>query len=257
MTQIDKDRWFSPMAIAYDKMASYLVPRYDFVQDELIGLLFADGVEDKFVVDLGAGSGILLDKVLERFPAARGCWVDHSQEFLSVARQRLAKYGRRVRFVLARLEGAWEDELAEAPDAICSMSAIHHLESADKRSLYARCFDRLRPGGWFFNADEMATVFPDAYINTLHYWLNHVERARQDVFESLAKHCRLWCEKFDKWRLRTVENAHLPKAAGDDIHQGYVEQMQWLGEIGFVNVDLFVKFQLWSLIGGQKHGASA
>jgi hypothetical protein len=28
--------------------------------------------------------------------------------------------------------------------------------------------------------------------------------------------------------------------------------MEWLGDIGFVNVDLFVKFQLWSAIGGQK-----
>ena len=31
-----------------------------------------------------------------------------------------------------------------------------------------------------------------------------------------------------------------------------IEQMQWLRQTGFVEVDLFVKFQLWSLIGGRK-----
>ncbi len=251
MTQIDKDRFFS-MAEAYDKMTSYLVPRYDAFQAELVELLFADGAEDKFIVDLGAGSGILLDKILARSGSARCCWVDYSEDFLAVAKGRLASHGDRVQYVLVPLEQSWQDQLADRPDAICSMSAIHHLTPADKKELYCRCHSLLKPGGWLFNFDEMSAESDDAYMNTLRYWVRYVERAKETVPDHLQPYCREWCERFESWQARNIDNANLPKQKGDDIHQGSHEQMHWLRETGFADVDLFVKFQLWSLIGGRK-----
>jgi len=255
MTQMDKDRFFS-MAECYDRMVSYLLPRYDWLQNELIELVFADGSDDKFIVDLGAGSGIFLDKVLTRHPTVRCCWVDYSEDFLAVVERRLARYGKKVAFVLMPLTERWEDQLPEAPDVICSMSAIHHLESDQKKSLYARCYESLSSGGWFFNLDEMATIYDDAYMNTLHYWVRHVDRAGRDVPEDLHSACDAWQAQFKNWQVRNIDNAHLPKAGGDDIHEGYVEQMQWLREAGFVHIDLFLKFQLWSAIGGRRHRLS-
>ena len=249
MTQIDKDRWFS-MAECYDRMTDYLVPRYHMLQDEVIALLLAGGPVG-LLIDLGAGSGIFIEKALRAAPSCRAIWVDYSDDFLAVARHRLAAYEGRVTFVLARLEDDWAARVSCRPDAIVSMSAIHHLDGQAKRRLYGRCFELLRPGGWFYNIDEMSTLFDDAYRRTLLYWLDHVERARLTVPQPLQEHCRAWCEKFRGWRKRNVDNRHLPKQPGDDIHEGYVEQMQGLSQAGFVNVDLFVKFQLWSAIGGQ------
>jgi cyclopropane fatty-acyl-phospholipid synthase-like methyltransferase len=40
-------------------------------------------------------------------------------------------------------------------DAIVSALAIHHLEDAEKRSLFARIHERLRPGGVFVNAEQV------------------------------------------------------------------------------------------------------
>ena len=245
------------MAQCYDKMVSRLLPRYDWLQNELIELVFTDGAEDKFIVDLGGGSGILLDKILTRYPAARCCWVDYSDDFLAVAKRRLEKHGDQVRFVLCPLAEQWETQLPEAPGAICSMSAIHHLDSDGKKDLYARCNAILVPGGWFFNLDEMSTVYDDAYMNTLHYWVRHVDRAGRDVPEGLLGAYDAWQAQFKNWQARNIDNAHLPKVKGDDVHEGYVEQMQWLGVAGFVDVDLFVKFQLWSAIGGRKTATAA
>jgi len=247
----DRDRFFS-MAECYDRMAGYLVPRYDWLQNELIALLFADGVEDKRIVDLGAGSGILLDKLLTRHPQARAVWVDFSGDFHTVARRRLARHGRRVEFVLARLEEPWQDRLGEAPHAVCSMSAIHHLEPAAKQELYARIRATLRPGGWFYNVDETATLYDDAYRNTLAYWARHVETTRRHVPPSLEADCRQWCATFERWKQRNMADPPPVKTAGDDIHDGYVQQMRWLRQAGFVEVDLFMKFQLWSAFGGRK-----
>ena len=48
-------------------------------------------------------------------------------------------------------------ELPEGPfDAVISALAIHHLEDEDKRVLFARVHDVLRPGGVFVNAEQVA-----------------------------------------------------------------------------------------------------
>ncbi|NLF31050.1 MAG: class I SAM-dependent methyltransferase [Planctomycetes bacterium] len=250
MTQIDKERW-SSMADCYDRMADYLVPRYHLLQDEVLALLLAEG-EPGLVVDLGAGSGIFLEKVLKAAPAARAVWVDASADFRRVAGERLAPYADRVTFVLCPFDEAWEAALPAAPEAICSMSAIHHLDGPGKRALYGRCFDALRPGGWFYNIDEMSTLYDDAYRRTLAYWVGHVDRARRGVPAELQPYARAWCDRFEGWKRRNVEGAGGPKQPGDDIHESFVAQMQWLHDAGFVDVDLFAKFQLWSAIGGRK-----
>jgi tRNA (cmo5U34)-methyltransferase len=250
MKQIDKDRWLS-LALCYDAMAGFLVPKYHFLQDELIELLPV-GRPLKYVVDLGGGSGIFLEKLLDRRPQATAVWVDRSEGFLAVARERLARFGTRVSFVLCPLEDDWSAHLTAAPEAICSMSAIHHLNSAGKQALYRRCFDVLAPGGWFYNVDEMSTLYADAYRRTLDYWVAHVERAAAQVPPPLHEMRDQWCRGFEGWKRRNVQNVDLPKQPGDDIHECYLDQLHWLHEIGFVNVDLFIKFQLWSVIGGQK-----
>jgi SAM-dependent methyltransferase len=232
-----------------------MVPQYHWLQDHVIELLLSRNPDTQCVVDLGAGSGIFLERILQRRPESRGVWVDFSPDFHAVAAQRLAPFGNRVQFVRCRLEEPWERQLAEAPDVVCSMSAIHHLESDQKQRLYQRCHAVLRESGWLFNIDEMSTLYEDAYTNTLRYWADHVEQRARVVPPELADYCRAWCAKFDGWKHRNIENRGHSKAAGDDIHEGYIEQMRWLREAGFVEVDLFAKFQLWSVIGGAKRKA--
>jgi len=250
MSQIDKERW-SAKADCYDRMTDYLVPRYHMLQDEVIALLLSECRPD-LVVDLGAGSGIFLEKVMEASPSSRTVWVDSSEDFRRVAEQRLGRFGDRVTFAKCDFHDNWQAALPGKPDAICSMSAIHHLDTAGKRRLYGSCFEALRPGGWFFNIDEMSTLYDDAYRRTLAYWVQHVADAREKVPPALKSYASAWCERFEGWKKRNVENIDQPKLPGDDIHEFFLSQMEWLRAIGFVNVDLFVKFQLWSAIGGQK-----
>jgi tRNA (cmo5U34)-methyltransferase len=251
MPQIDKDRFFK-MASSYDAMAPYLVPCYEWFQDRMLDLMFQEGGAGAFVVDLGAGSGRFLDRLLGRYPGARAAWVDYSADFLAVARKRLSGYGDRVRFIQARLEENWEDRLEAAPDALCSMSAIHHLASPEKRRLYERCHRRLKPGGWLLNCDEMRADDPAAYLNTLRYWARFVDRTAPTVPAEHREACRAWCERFESWKDRNIDHRDQPKQPGDDIHEGYIEQTHWLQQLGLADADLLAKFQLWCLIGGRK-----
>lgn len=251
MSGNDSERWKSNSADWYDKLAGFMVPRYHQLQDEVIALMLADR-KPGLVVDLGGGSGIFLEKVLASSPKTRGAWVDSSPDFFRVASRRLERFGDRATYIQRSFLEDWASELPQRPDAICSMSAIHHLDSAGKKKLYGDCFKTLSAGGWLYNIDEMSTLHDDAYRRTLEYWVSHVDRTMPEIPLKLEPYARQWVAKFDGWKKRNMQNIGQPKQAGDDIHECFVSQMQWLAEIGFVKVDLFMKFQLWSVIGGQK-----
>jgi cyclopropane fatty-acyl-phospholipid synthase-like methyltransferase len=225
---------------------------YDWLQQTMLGVLSIETRAAGCLVDLGAGSGIFLEKALQRNPDLHGVWVDSSPAFMAVAQRRLAAFADRMCYVLCPLEGPWEEQITEPVRAITSMSAIHHLESAEKRALYQRCFTALAPGGWFLNCDEMCTISPEAYLNSLHAWVNYVDAARDRLSpEQIAEYER-WLSHFSRWKVRNIEHVDEPKHKGDDLHESFLTQLSWLQEIGFTGVDLFAKYQLWSIIGGRK-----
>jgi len=251
MNQIDEKRFFT-MAEAYDKMAHVLVPHYDFLQEEMIKHLAIGKCTNPIVVDLGAGSGTFLEKILEKHARALCYWVDYSQDFLNVAKSKLSRFEGRVTFILSPIEASWDFSIDKQPDIIFSMSAVHHLETEEKKVLYKKCFDLLSKDGWFVNIDEMKTIYDDAYAKSLHYWIMHVEESRSQISVDKMDLYHKWKAHFDKWKVRNIDNIDTPKSKGDDIHESFVNQLEWLKEIGFINADVFLKHHLWCAIGGQK-----
>jgi hypothetical protein len=49
-----------------------------------------------------------------------------------------------------------------------------------------------------------------------------------------------------------VANIDVPKVRGDDIHESFVNQVDWLHEIGFTEADVYIKYHLWCAVGGRK-----
>ena len=251
MDKIDEKRFFT-MAESYDKMSHILVPHYDFLQDEMIKILSIENYPNPTVVDLGAGSGTFLEKILKKNASAICYWVDYSQDFLNAAKDKLSRFEGRVKFIHSPIEESWDSPIEKKPDFILSMSSIHHLKSEEKKALYKKCFDLLSNDGWFVNIDEMKTIYNDAYANSLHHWVKHVEESKAQVQKDKMDLYHKWKAHFDKWKVRNVDNIDTPKSKGDDIHESFVNQLEWLKEIGFIHVDVFLKHHLWCAIGGQK-----
>ena len=253
MKQIDKNRFNSEkMASNYDKMCQITVPAYDFLQNSIIDILKFEDMDKIILLDLGAGSGILIEKVLKEFPNSICYYLDFSDEFMSVAKGRLEKYEDRVNYIKSDFCGNWESKIAENPTVITSMSAIHHLSTENKKKLYKKCYGKLEEGGWFFNIDEMKTMTEDAYLKSLNYWVYHAEKQKYIIPKDLSSSYDVWMEKFSNWKKRNVDNIHIPKKEGDDIHESFLVQLDWLKEIGFNETDIFSKHLLWCLIGGNK-----
>jgi SAM-dependent methyltransferase len=117
--------------------------------------LVADsGVDVRNVVDLGSGQGTYLERFLREFPEAQGTWVDANEAMADLARERLAPFGDRVRFVLGNVERLERLELGAA-DVVTTSRVLHHFSPQSLQRLYRGVHDLLRPGGFLFNLDHV------------------------------------------------------------------------------------------------------
>lgn len=139
---------FDEWAPRYDAQIREMVPRYEEIHDTLIALL-ALRPPTRFL-DLGAGTGYTILKVLEAFPGATATGLDVSPEMLQRGRQRLAGLDPRVEL---RQSDIAQPAIDGAYDAIVSVLAVHHLYPDQKRHLFSRIWEHIEPGGVFVIAD--------------------------------------------------------------------------------------------------------
>jgi len=241
-------RWNSSAATeAFDQAAQHIHPYYLAIQDQILERLpFA--IDAPFLlVDLGGGSGRLVERVLTKFPNARAIVVDQSQAFLAIAERRLQSFGPRAAFVEHRLQEDWPGDLPAAPQALVSMSAIHHLDPAEKQSLYARCYEVLAPGGVFMNGDEYRPESDADYLAALQQWSDHKDVATKQGLIPDSFHAM-----FDHWYDRNILRFGEPKQSGDDCHETAAVQIAYLQNAGFAYVDTIWAQQMWAVVKATK-----
>jgi ubiquinone/menaquinone biosynthesis C-methylase UbiE len=103
--------------------------------------------ERSTVVDLGCGSGILTQLLLERYKSApdfRVIAIDPSEWELNIARSRISD--ERVTFVQGRAQDALRIVNANV-DAVLLCNVLHQVPLTERRSVLQGAFSLVRPGG--------------------------------------------------------------------------------------------------------------
>lgn len=139
-----------------------VLPLLQVQEDLLARVLRRHGHGLERVLDLGSGDGAMSELVLSEWPAASAVLVDHSPPMLERAAIRLAPFAGRWQTVDADLSApGWADALpAGGYDAAVTSFALHHLDSEQKRSLFAALPGLLRPGAMFLNMDIVTVEGP-------------------------------------------------------------------------------------------------
>jgi tRNA (cmo5U34)-methyltransferase len=237
----DDYRWNQQgAAAAYDAAAPVIHPRYLEVQDAVLAAIpFAEDRPFR-IVDLGGGSGRLIERLLAKFAAASAIVMDQSQPFLDLAAARLAPFDGRAACLLRRLQDGWVDDVAPV-DLIVSTSAIHHLEPAEKQTLFRQCFAALAPGGLFINGDEHRPASDDEYRRLLVQWSEHMHAAVADgrIPESFNP-------TLEKWRRRNLDEFGTLRTSGDDCLETAEVQVEYLRQTGFATVEVPWSDELWA-----------
>jgi tRNA (cmo5U34)-methyltransferase len=241
-------RWnTSDFAVGYDAAADVIHPQYLPIQDAILELLATSLANGGLVVDLGGGSGRLMERVLDRFPGASGLVLDQSEAFLALAERKLARFGERAMCVKGRLQDDWPALLPARPMALVSMSAIHHLEPAEKQRLYQQCHEALAPGGVLMNGDEVRPADDAAYLAEVQAWAEHMRRgmAAGSIGEIFHPALHTWID-------RNVTRFGEPKKSGDDCHETIETQLGYLRSVGFAAADCPWQKGMWAVLRGEK-----
>ncbi len=164
------------------------------------------------VLDLGAGTGLLSQQLAHAFRVRASCWsTSRSRCSRSRASASRTKPEGRFRFAIGDLA---RFALPPRQDVVLSALAIHHLDHAAKRDLFARVHAALVPGGVFVNAEQVLAPTADAEHANHACWLAEVQAAgiaQGDLAAAL--------ERMKADRLATLD-----------------EQLVWLRDAGFVEV---------------------
>jgi tRNA (cmo5U34)-methyltransferase len=220
---------FDAAAPAYDRLRRQLIPCFDEFYGATVDLLPFPARAAPRILDLGAGTGLLAERILARWPRARLVLVDLSEEMLARARSRFAGHGEQV---AVRTADYLADPLGGPYDAVVSALSIHHLPDPAKRALFRRAFAALRPGGWFVDADNVLAPTPAMAAADRKAWIDRVRRSGIEDAE-LAAALR-----------RTRLDVLAPLAA----------QLGWLGAAGFEDVDCRYKWLHFAVFGGRRPG---
>jgi len=193
------------------------------------------------ILDLGCGDGILGRTLSAVFPDAHVVFADFSDPMLKAARTKLGQASHATVVKADFATPAWIEAVGSEPplDIVVSGFAIHHQPDNRKKQLYGEIYRALAPDGVFLNLEHVASLsksgaelFDEFFID--HLWDFHRSNGGTQSRQSVAAnfHCR--SDKKENI-LATVE-----------------EQCGWLRQIGFEDVDCFLKVFELALFGGRK-----
>jgi tRNA (cmo5U34)-methyltransferase len=216
---------FEGEAFAYDASIPKFVPHYQAQNDVMLALMPFERTAPLAALDLGAGTGVLAHLILANFPNARVMVYDLAQNMLTAARRNLAPFGPRVTF---RQGNFAVDEVGAGYDLVVAGLSIHHLDHAAKRSLYRRLFQALNPAGLFLCRDVVCG--PTAALTRQYeqLWCRYVRANGEDDEALMGRYQR------------------------EDIPAPVEDQLLWLREAGFAEVDCYWRHLNFAIFGGQK-----
>ena len=206
---LDAPAVFEAHAASYEAPRRRLVPPFDAFYGTAVDALELIASGPKRVLDLGAGTGMLAARVAAAYPEAELVLLDGAPAMLEQARARL---GDRATYHVGDLRAPLP---GDGFCAVVSALAIHHLDAAGKRDLFARVHDALAPGGMFVNAEQVLGATPelDAVYRERH-------RAQAFALGVSAAEWEATLERMSHDRCDTV-----------------ADQLTWLAQAGFTDVD--------------------
>jgi SAM-dependent methyltransferase len=112
----------------YDKLIPKLVPGYFELKNAIYNSVKELGLEEARFLDLGCGTAILGEELLNLNPNYSYCGIDISEHMIEEAKRRLRRFGKRARLITGDLSKVNKIEFSES-DIIISVLAIHHFEN--------------------------------------------------------------------------------------------------------------------------------
>ncbi len=217
---------FNEDASDYDNHIVKFVPHYREQNEMMMDLLPFEGTVRVRGLDLGAGTGVLAEGILRRYPLAEVTVFDLSDNMLAAARERLKKFENRITFQRGDFS---KDDFGIGYDLILSGLSIHHLTDAHKRGLFRRIYLALNPGGLFLNRDVIKGATERLDEIYIRLWRHYIRSMGED------------------------DAACMERYYAEDVPACVEDQLEWMRQAGFVDVGCHWQRTNYAIFGGHKY----
>lgn len=216
---------FNAVANQYDRQRKQLIPCFEDFYGTALSLVEHDTPSPR-ILDLGAGTGLFSGMILQKYPDAHLTLIDLSQKMLDEARQRFHSYGN-IQYIL---EDYSNFGFSESYDIVVSSLSIHHLTHPAKKLLFKNIYQSLHKGGIFVNADQVAGNTPQSDLYYRRRWLESIHESGlpKEAIEA------------------SIERRKL------DINAKLNDQISWMEQSGFIDVDCMYKYLDFAVFFGRK-----
>lgn len=212
------------------------------------------------VLDVGCGYGFLTRIVLETFPSARVVLHDYSEPMLVEAERQLSAFRDEVAFTRGDLMTPdWVESVQGEFDAVVSSIAIHNVRFPERiRAIYREIFQLVAPSGCFLNLDRIES--PGSLISAAERHEQLMVRRQQRFAETGRWPGLAEVEaELDSRRRPAAIGAEATGVAGRIASQEpatLANQLRWLAEAGFSEVECFWRDGRRALIGAYRAGSN-
>jgi tRNA (cmo5U34)-methyltransferase len=186
-------RTFDYISKKYDKQRKRFVPCFDDLYGVSVSVASVDK-ENPDILDIGAGTGLLSEFLMERYPKASLTLIDLSEKMLDIAKDRF-RSNSNVKYIIGDYS---RYDFVEKYDLVVSALSIHHLKNEEKKKFYKKSYSMLKQSGIFVNADLESGETP--YIENLNKttWKQYIQSSDLPEKEIFAGFERMKLDKESK-----------------------------------------------------------
>jgi tRNA (cmo5U34)-methyltransferase len=224
----------------YDLYQSAVVPGYQEMLDLVAKACKRYLPQEAKLIDLGCGTGNAALAVLQKMPSARIYLIDGSERMVQVAEEKIscAHPGAILGYKVADLAGSdWDEEIVGKGlmgggyDGVISTLVLEHLPFDRYQAAIAKCYGRLKPGGWLLAAEGYSQAGSDMQ----EWFFEEMEERRRTVDPELSDFVA---------RLRSEKETH--------YYASKAEKEEWWRRAGFVQVNVLWQYLCIALMVGRK-----
>jgi len=219
-------RTFDEAAKQYDTIKVQIVPKVREVERLLRTYVAFPKKRRIRVLELGTGTGKWASGLLRAFPKAEYHGIDFSEQMLQFASNRLKSFSHRI--ILENLDLNRETPTGRV-DLIYSAFTIHHIR--DKRKLFKKLWNLLKPAGLFLYIDITVAESPSVEARFLESW------------KAFMRHSP-WPNR----KIKTIIDDHFE----NDIAETVEAQLAYLREARFRNRELLWRHEKFAAFHAQR-----
>ena len=219
---------FEAEAHEFDNIIVKIIPYYDQMIQALIDSIQFDTFNKIRIIDLGCGTGTIAKRLADKFPNSKIVCLDIASKMIEIAKYKLQDHNN-TEFIVGDFS---KIDFHEQFDVVVSSLALHHIQTDnEKKEFYSKIYTILTNSGQFINADVvLATTDYQQAIN-MSRWIDYMNKSVP---------------------MEEILNKWIPGHKTEDRPSKLMDQLKWLEDIGFKNIDVLWKYYNFSVYGGMK-----